>query len=362
MSNRTIALQRLHNQRIPMDTRLETPQAVVQHMGALQAQDYHQALWAVGVRMQSSTIADVEKALADGEIVRTWPMRGTIHFVPAADTKWMLRLCAERVVAGHGRRMAQLELTNEIMMRSEQLFINALSGRKCMTRADLLQMVEDEGISTKGQRGYHILWHLAHHGLICLGPMDGKQQTFVLLDEWVPIINDLTREEALATLVLRFFTSHGPATEADFARWAGLTLTDTRAGLAMNQAYLISETIDDETYWSVLLAAHHSQAIANDAFLLPGFDEYYLGYKDRGAVISDEHAPWVVPGNNGIFKPMIVLGGQVVGIWKRKIKRKSIDITLQPFIDLDDHYPSLEVAAETYCRFMQLPIGKLDVT
>jgi hypothetical protein len=358
MAYSDIATQRLINQRITGEL-CTTPEAVVQWMGAIQAQDYQQALWAIGVRMQSATLTDVETAIAEGRMIRTWSMRGTIHFVPAEDAKWMLSLCASRVLAGHGRRLRQLDLTDDTMARCETLFVDALSGGKRLTRPDMLRLVADAGISTEGQRGYHILWHIAHAGIICLGPMEDKQQTFVLLDEWVPRSRDLRRDEALAELVWRYFASHGPATEADFARWSGLTLTDTRLGLDMNDSRLVSAEIEGTTYW--MTDGGTAQAVEESVCLLPGFDEYAIGYQDRSAVLADEHAGKIVPGNNGIFLPMIVVEGQVDGTWKRKLKRQTMDITLHPFAPLRELEAKVLAAASGYSDFMGLFIASIEI-
>ncbi len=230
MNYRDIGFHRLSNQHIAGE-KFEKPEEVVKWMGALQAQDYGQSVWAIGLRTRSGTLADVERAIEDGTIIRTWPMRGTIHFVPPEDARWMLKLSAARMLAADGRRMAQLELTVDILVRCQDLFYHALSGGKRLSRPDLMTLLEDAGISTQHQRGYHILWYCAQNGVICLGPMQGKQQTFELLDEWSPGSRDLPREEALAELARRYFSSHGPATVHDFAWWAGLTVTDARLGL-----------------------------------------------------------------------------------------------------------------------------------
>src|SRR5437667_8624903 len=186
-------------------------------MGALQAQDYQQSLWAVGLRTQSATVADIEQSIAHRKIVRTWPMRGTLHFVPGDDAKWMLSLSASRMLAKGRRRLEQLELDETIMERCKELFSDALKGNGRLSRPNAMQLLEDAGISTRNQRGYHILWYLAQTGLICLGPMQDKQQTFVLLDEWIPHSKALSREESLVELALRYFVSRGPAPVHDFA-------------------------------------------------------------------------------------------------------------------------------------------------
>jgi hypothetical protein len=346
----------LLNQRIA-GAQFQTPAEVVRWMGAMQAQDYHQALWAIGLRMQAATVAQVEQAIAEGQILRTWPMRGTIHFVPPDDAQWMLTLCASRMLAADARRMRQLDLTLEIIKRCQAVFGDALSGGKRLTRAEMLTLLENDGISTAGQRGYHILWYLAQSGVICLGPMDDKQQTFVLLDEWAPHARDLPREEALAELTRRFFTSHGPATLADFARWSGLTLTDTKAGVRMNSDALIATDIDGTDYW--LSREQTAQALdaAAGVYLLPGFDEYVLGYKDRSAVLAAEHAQKIVPGNNGIFFPTVVIDGQIVGVWKRTLKRKGVDLAFEPVTTFGEQEVQVVAAAHEYSDFLELPLA-----
>lgn len=347
-----IAHQRLSNQHIAGE-KFENPEEVVRWMGAMQAQDYLQAVWAVGVRTVSATMADIEQAIEDRKIVRTWPMRGTIHFVPPEDAAWMLKLSAARMIAKDGRRQKQLELDEEILGRCNDLFCNTLQGGKRMSRPELLQVLEDAGISTKNQRGYHILWYASQIGLLCPGPMIGKQQSFVLLDEWVPDPRNLSRDESLAELARRYFASHGPSTIHDFAWWAGLTVTEARLGLEAAKSGLVSEKVDGKEYWmSDNISGHQTD---EKAFLLPGFDEYLLGYKDRSAVLAEEHVLKVVPGKNGIFFPIIVFDGQVVGTWKRTLKKKSIDITFTPFVELGN--ADVHKAAERYTAFIGLPLS-----
>ncbi|MBO0790720.1 MAG: AlkZ family DNA glycosylase [Ktedonobacteraceae bacterium] len=355
-----IAYQRLVNQRIDGE-KFGKPEEVVRWMGAMQAQDYQQSLWAIGLRMQSATVVDIERAIADRKILRTWPMRGTIHFVPSEDAKWMLKLSAARVLAGDRRRQEQLELDHTIIERSEKLFHDALRGGKRLSRPDMMKLLEDAGISTKGQRGYHLLWHAAQTGLICLGPMENKQQTFVLLDEWVSDPRELVREEALATLARRYIASHGPATMQDFARWVGLTLTDSKVGFEAVKSEFISEKMNGREYWMARDASAHRASDTSSVYLLPGFDEYLLGYKDRSAVLAAEHASKIVPGNNGVFLPMVVVAGLVVGTWKRTLGKKSLDILLKPFAQLDDAKEVAIEAARCYSEFMGLPLSSTAV-
>jgi hypothetical protein len=353
-----IAHRRLLNQHIAGE-KLSTPGDVVRWLGAVQAQDYGQALWAIGVRTEGSTLAGVERAIEEGSILRTWPMRGTIHFVPPEDAQWMLQLCASRMLAADDRRLGQLDLDVKTMERCEAIFVEALSGGKRLARPDMLQLLESRGIHQAGQRGYHILWYLAQSGVICLGPMQGKQQTFALLDEWAPNPRMLEREEALAELTRRYFTSHGPATVHDFAWWSGLTITDTRRGLEMTKADLEREQVDGVDYW--MSPDDGREGDTAGVYLLPGYDEYFIAYRNRDAVIQPEHAGRVVPGGNGVFQPTLVIDGQVVGTWRRTVKKRGVDIAFSPFTPLDDLDERVREAADAYSRFVGLPIAALTI-
>lgn len=352
--------RRLLNQRIGGE-QFETPEEVVRWMGAIQAQDYLQALWAIGLRMRQATVTQVEQAIADGKIIRTWPMRGTIHFVAPEDARWMLKLSASRMIAADKRRLEQLELDYAIIERCQTLFYDALQGGKRLPRSDMMRLLEDAGISAKNQRGYHILWHSAHTGLICIGPRQDKEQTFVLLDEWAPHTRELSREEALAELARRYFTGHGPATIHDFAWWAGLTVMDAKAGLEATKSGLLSEKIDGKAYWMAQDTPDHGVYDPSRVHLLPGFDEYLLGYKDRGAVLAAEHAPKIVPGANGIFLPTIVVAGQVAGTWKRTLKKTSVDIAVSLFTHHGASEASIIEAAQCYSAFLGLPLSSTTI-
>ena len=354
MTNQDIARLRLYNQQIAR-TRFKAPDQVVSWLGALQAQDYAGAKWSIGLRLPDATEADIEQAIAAKTIIRTWPMRGTLHFVEAADVHWMLALLTPRVIAGSTGRYRQLELDEAVFARSKELFVKVLQGGKQLTREEMYQLLERNNISTAGQRGYHILGRSAQDGLICFGPPDDKQQTFTLLDEWAPKTKELTRDEALAELVRRYFTSHGPATQQDFAGWSGLTLTETRAGLEMVKSQLRQETISGQTYW---MPPDISPVEDNSpvAYLLPGFDEYMLGYKDRTAVLDPVHSQKIIPGNNGMFSPTLIIDGRVTGTWKRMFKKDTVVITISPFTSLSQaHRGAISAFAERYGRFVGKP-------
>jgi hypothetical protein len=330
----------------------DDPAAVVQWFGAVQAQDYLGGLWALGLRMRGATEASVERAIDAGRFVRTWPMRGTLHFVAAADVRWMLRLLAPRVTGAASARWRQLELDNAVMARSAKLAEKALVGGKRLRREAMYEVWNDAGIATHDSRGLHILGALARAGLICFGPRDGKQHTFTLLEEWLPSARLLERDIALGELARRYFVSHGPATVHDFAWWSGLTVTDARAGLDSVKSELESETIGTRTVW---FAATSAPRVTKAVSLLPAWDEYTVAYRDRNDILDPRHAIRVNAGG-GVLKPVVVARGQVVGTWQRTIGKGGVVVRPKPFARLDRaDGVALEVAARKYGRFLGVP-------
>jgi hypothetical protein len=346
-----IAQRRLAAQHIARP-RFERAGELVSWMGAVQAQDYLASLWAIGLRLTGGTETVVERAIADGSIVRTWPMRGTLHLVPAADVHWMLELLAPRVVRGSAGRLRQLGLDARLLARTGKLVTRALEGGRCITRPALLALLDKAGIATRESRGLHMLFHHAQEGLICFGPREGKQPTLVLLDEWVPARRRLSREESLAELGRRYFTSHGPATLHDFGWWSGLTLTECRAAVALAGDALAREEIDGKAYWFGTEAVRPAHAGAPHVHLLPYFDEYTVAYRDRTAVIAPRHSGHFAIANGMLF-PIVVVDGQVIGSWKRTLDKRGVRITLERFESIRrEHVPALREAMHRYARFL----------
>jgi hypothetical protein len=330
MTPATLLRHRLHNQRLAA-TNFENPADPVRWLGAVQAQDYLGSLWAIGLRTRAATETVVERAIAERAIVRTWPMRGTLHFVAAEDARWMLQLMTPRVVAasaGHLER--EYGLDEKAFGRSGEVVTRALEGGRRLTRDALYRALENARISTAAGRGLHLTWRMAHDGLICFGPREGKQQTFVLLDEWVPGAKRMARDEALAELARRYFTSHGPATVHDFAWWSGLLLSDAADGLAMASGALVSLDLADRKYWTAPSAPPGGSSPR--AFLLPAFDEYTVAYRDRGAVLEPAHARHA--DGMDVLRPAIVVNGRVVGTWARTLGKGSVEVGVSPFTRL----------------------------
>lgn len=318
----------------------------------MQAQDYPGALWSIGLRLAEATQEDMERAIAERTIVRTWPMRGTLHFVAAADLHWMRALLAPRMIARAATRHRQLELTTAIFSRAEKIFLKALRGGRRLTREEMFALLEKSRISTTEQRGYHILWRLAQEGLLCFGPHAGKQPTFTLLDEWIPRGKPRGSEESSANLALRYFASHGPATLEDFIAWSGLRISEAKATVKSISTKLTHESLAGVTYW---FSPDHCSAakVTRSAYLLPGFDEYLLGYRDRSPVLAAEYAERICPGSNGMFIPTVILRAQVAGTWARVIKKASVSIDTSPFATFTAaNRRAIAQAGQNYSHFL----------
>jgi Winged helix DNA-binding domain len=335
-----------------------SPADVVTWMGAMQAQDLASGEWSFGVRCEGLTQADIHRATVDRKILRTWPMRGTVHFVPPADAKWMLDVTGVRAVAGAASRRAQLGLTEQIVNHAVEVLHHALTGGRSLTRAECVRLLTDAGVHTAPEHGYHLLWYASQIGVTCIGPQQGKDQTFVLLEDWVANPNVLSRDEALTTLAERYFRSHGPATRNDFVGWTGLTVADAKRGIELAGDTLT--TIDTDSGPMVTSVAALDQQVAtashgDDLRLLPGFDEYLLGYKDRTAMIDSDRMNQIIPGGNGVFKPTIVANGRVIGIWKRTVKARRVELQAFPFEPFTKQQDvAFTGAAQDYASYLKL--------
>ncbi len=337
---------------------LESPLAVAERLLAIQAQDFAAACWALGVRAAGATQTDVISALERGEIVRSWPMRGTLHFVPARELGWMLQLTAPRMIAGLVRRHRQLELDDDDFARARDLVVQALAGGGFLGRTELMELWELNGIRTTGQRGYHLIYYLAQTGVVCWGPPHRSQQSLVLLEEWAPEQRRLDDDEALAEFLLRYLAGHGPATLKDYVWWTKGTMAGAKTGLAIIRDRLTSFELGGATYWMTAERADSAPAASSRSrslHVLPGFDEYLLGYQDRAPVLAPEFADRVVPGANGIFKPLIVSKGRIAGTWRRTANGTRVAIEAQPFQPLSQtEHAGFAAGARAYGRFLGL--------
>lgn len=326
---------------------------VVARMGAVQAQDYAMAKWAVGIRLPGSADTGIESALDKGEIIRTHILRPTWHLVAATDIRWMLALSAPHVKARVAPQNRALELNESLFKRSNDIIRRSLEGEKQLTRAELMVVLEEQGINTSGNRAAHIMFSAELDGVVCNGARRGKQFTYALLDERVPPGRALPREEALALLAGRYFASHGPATMQDFAWWSGLPVKDIRHAIDTILPALASEKHGEQIFYHSITAAP-APARSSQVHLLPAFDEYLIGYQDRSPSLPPSLFREVFT-LNGIFKPVIVQNGKVIGTWKRTMSREKVMIGLTSFGKFSKTtLQGIASAAARYGRFLGL--------
>lgn len=341
----------------------DSPPDAVRWMTAMQAQDLQAALWAVGLRVRNSGVGAVRSALDEGQIVRSWPMRGTLHLLAPEDLRWILDITADRLLRGMGGRHRELEIDSRDVDASREAALELVSGGGAATRQQLFEAFEAAGQSTAGQRGIHLLGVLCQRAWLVQGPLVGNQQLIKAFDEWIPKSRELDRAEGIAELLLRYMLSHGPATERDFAWWSNTPVTEVRSALALVRDQLVELEFEGTSYWlSPATAALLDDGVPGQRSLLalPGFDEFLLGYTDRSLVLPPEHAQKVVPGGNGMFKKTIVSGGEVIGTWARKGAGRAAAVVPEPFDTVNGLRPaaqkSFRLQAAKYLKFIgQVP-------
>ena len=320
--------KRLRNQLLVESTRRK-PEQVVAWLCAMQAQDFSAAKWAVASRAPGVQDGDVEQAFNDGLILRTHVLRPTWHFVTPQDIRWLLALSAPRIHAANDYYYRQSGLDAKVFAKSCAMIHRVLEGGKTLTRAELAVYLKRAKIPADGLKLAYVMMHAELEGVITSGPRRAKQFTYALMDERVPKSKTLARDEALAELAKRYFTSHGPATARDFAWWSGLTIKDAQRA-AESAGSLESESIGGVVHWS----AKHSDASSfksSCGLLLPNYDEYLIAYKDRAHFVDASRAANIVARSNGAFANHLVIDGCLAGSWSRTLKATSVLIEVAPY-------------------------------
>ncbi|WP_051214821.1 winged helix DNA-binding domain-containing protein [Granulicoccus phenolivorans] len=314
-----VSLARIVAQRLARNP-AATPGETIAWLGCLQAQDLPGALTSLALRTEA-TDQQVVDAFNDATVVRSWPMRGTLHLVHGADVGWMSEVTAPRMDAKAAKRRQNLGIDEAMIERAGALVESAYAEVGPLTRSEIVSLWEPDGFSEVAGRAYHLLHLLCYRGLLVQGPLRGREQCFVTQADWItePRV-PADREQALAWWATAYFRSHGPATIKDFTRWTDLTTKDARLGIAAAGAALLARRIDGVEHWMDpalpdRLAEHREQA--GRVLLLPGFDELILGYRDRSATVAPEHEQFLAPGGNGVFRPTVISAGRVVGTWRR---------------------------------------------
>ena len=352
MKRSDISQLRLTNQGVASPS-FSRPDEVVDWLVAVQAQDYYGAQWALGIRMQNPSEAALEAAMSAGTILRTHVLRPTWHFVTPADIRWLLALTAPRVHQASGTMYRQLDLDEARLKRSQEVLAAALQGGRQLTREELRGALEEAGIDTdSGLRTAYIVMAAELDGIICSGARRGKQFTYALLEERAPQARRLERAEALAELTRRFFTSRGPATEYDFAKWSGLTVSDARRGLEMVGDQLEHADLDGQAYWQAAGQPPLQNAPSPSAYLFSVFDETISSYKDHSEIAQGGIWEKLVAMGNGL-RNIIVLDGQVVGTWKRTLGKGTVTVATELYVELSAaEQQAVGQAGERYAAFL----------
>jgi len=299
---------------------------VVRKMCAMQAQDFTAAKWAIACRANGLSEQDITNAYDKGEILRTHLLRPTWHFIAAEDIRWLLKLTAPHIRSVLKYRDHQLGITRKDLEKSSKLFEKFLSQDEQLTVSELKHIFEKEGMDVHENSFYHYAMHAELNEQICSGSLEGKEVTYALMDERVLVAKEMPREEAVAELISRYFRSRGVATLPDFLWWSGLPAKDARAGLESIRGSLETFETEGETYF---LFSGTQKIIKRENLLLPAFDEFLISYRSRKWSIPNDVQPTAIS-SNGIFRPVVVVDGQVAGIWKRtaKGKRYVLELTL----------------------------------
>jgi hypothetical protein len=353
MNKQDIPHWRLHNLRLEGGP-LAAPEEVVGWLGAVQSQDFAPAKWSLAQRTGGLGDAAVDRAFADGAILRTHVLRPTWHFVLPADIRWLLELTAPRVHALNAYYYRQLGLDDDTFQRSGALLADALQGGVHRTRKQLAAILERGGVPLLGglRLGY-LLINAELRGLICSGAPQGKQQTYALLEERAPAAEPRTREQALAELTLRYFTSHGPATVKDLGWWSSLTMADIRRGLELAGPRLRHEEVDGVAYWFAG-SPPATRAASPTVHLLQGYDEYVVGYTQSKPLLN--LAGRALIQDRPMFTGVAILDGQVAGHWKRTINRAGVAFEVALYEPFDDaQAKALQAAADRQGEFLGLP-------
>jgi hypothetical protein len=351
-----IATLRLASQQL-VSSSFTTPKEIVSWMGAIQAQDYPMAKWAVGARLPGATDQAIETAIANAAIIRTHLLRPTWHFAPAEDVYWLLDLTAPQIKTAQSSRDHLLELTEEIYTKSNETIEKLLSDGSHLTREEMSSALRRAGIPTDQNRASHLFARAELEKIICSGASRGSKTTYALLAERVPYARKVTRDEALALLARRYFTSRSPATLQDFAWWSGLPARDASQALELVKSEFERVPIGKLTYW-LNRDLSITQPRKACVYLLPSYDEFILSYSDRSASIPadlEKHMKEI--SDRGVFRPILVIDGQVAGTWKRSLHADALRVEIQPFEQLD---PALSdeivAAAARYGRFLDKQI------
>jgi hypothetical protein len=353
LTKEDVARRRLANQAL-IKPRTTDPVDVVRTQGAVQAQDYPGAKWAIGMRTRGATDADVELAMTDGRILRTHVLRPTWHFVAPEDIRWMLTLTAPFVKARMRTYDRTMGLTEEVFAKTSKLLVRALRDGAHLMRSELSTMLVRGGVAIPTpQHTAHILMRAELDALIVSGARKGNQFTYALLDERAPSAKELSHDESLVELARRYFATRSPATAQDFAWWSGLNVPDAKRGIEM--AELKKDTLDGKSYWYSDSAKRAKPAAALLAHLLPNYDELFIGFRNRSSFNARSKGAKI--DTDTPFSHVVELDGQNVGFWKRTVVKGVMVVQAKIVVRLSAaERAAVQRAAERYAEFLDMPV------
>lgn len=349
-----IAKIRLYKQQIT-NTKFTDAVDTVEWLGAVQAQEYAQTKWSLGLRLKNINDDDIERSFSEGKVLRTHLLRPTWHFVSAKDIYWLLELTAPRVQSANAFMYRKLELDSKVFNVCNNILENILQGRKQLTRNSINESFRKNNIVAQGHRLSYIMMNAELEGIICSGARQGNQFTYALLEERAKPTKQISRDEALAKLTTRYFKSRSPATVKDFSTWSGLSLIDCKKGIETIEDALKKETIEETEYY-YLKDTKPINKVPDDIYLLPIYDEFIMGYKDRNAIMQFKNSLKFNPPFH--YDSMIVQNGQVIGTWKRTINKSSIDMKVQFFSSFDGKQKrAFDTAVQCFEEFHGSPVS-----
>lgn len=364
LSSDQVCLLRLRAQRlIPQQRDARSGVAdLVKELCGIQAQDIHAAPLALRARSNGLVVADVEQArIKERTIVRTWGARYTLHLIASEDLGWLLPLFGPVFIANSQRRRNELGLDEDTCRRGINILRDVLAQQGPLTRAEFVEQLAIRGMRLEGQARPHLLGRAALEGVICFGPNRGTEPTYVLLSNWIDLSGQtLAKEAALSELTHCYLNAYSPATPEDMASWSGLPLRRVRAAWQRMADQLIEVDIVGSPTATAWMPKTHMAWLdeptvsAPIVHLLPSFDIYLLGYRDRSLMVPQQHVKRINAGG-GILHPTLLVNGQVVGTWKGQRKKNDMDVLIEPFEQLaPEVYPGLEAEVVDLGRFLEM--------
>lgn len=323
----------------------DTPVDAVQQLLCAQGQNLGAVLAALSLRSRAG-LKEVREAFGNGAIVRGYPMRGTIFAVAAEDLAWLTAIGGAAAIRGAARRRQELGLTAALLERASDLVRAELAASEtgALSRSVLADLLLRSGIIEDNGQRYHVFFHLIATGQLAYGPVAGRDHLLVDAKVWLPAGGTLEARfngdelAAIGEWLIRYLHGHGPASLRDFCWWTKLPLNRVReAAAAVGIAGRCEEYGPDslgDALWGrpgmrgEVEGLRDSVAVAR---LLPAFDEIVLGYPDRTYLVAAEHLRRIVPGNNGVFRPVAVIDNRIVGTWKVRGRGTGRSLDLEPF-------------------------------